>query len=289
MEVAQIKYVPIDFIKTAVIGMTPDHFHNNPLLTNPKSIFDSEILTKTIYSHKNLSIKIFENNNRIEFSGSLHTFYNNGMHNYNDFNSKAFIIALNSLYLDLGIKPQNLYIIHLEWGYNIKPPVKTNYILDRLLQHKSVNKTVGIDCKIEGKYSQFKHSAKILKIYNKGMHFKIGYEMLRVEIKQINWSEYRLKGITTLQDFIKADKTLFVDELLHQWKRTILYDIQDTLEPKNLQYQTAIFWDELRENKSNKTFKYHFDKLNKLNESIGRNTKNKIIDLIIKKSNELQL
>ena len=284
-----IRYVPIDFIKTKVIGLTPNHFRNNPLLINPKSVFDGEILTKTIYSYKNLSIKIFENNNRIEFSGSLHTFYNGGIHNYNDFNSKAFTIALNSLYSDLGIKPENLYIIHLEWGYNIKPPIKTNYILDRLIQHKSVNKTVGIDCKIEGKYTQFKHSTKILKIYNKGMHFKVGYEVLRVEIKQINWSEFRLKGIITLQDFIIADKTQFVDELLHQWERTILYDIRDNLEPKILQYQTSMFWDELRENKSNKTFKYHFDKLNALNESIGLNTKNKTTDLIIKKSNELQL
>ena len=283
------RYVPIDFIKTKVIGLTPNHFRNNPLLINPKSIFDGETLTKTIYSYKNLSIKIFENNNRIEFSGSLHTFYNGGIHNYNDFNLEAFTIALNSLYSDLGIKPENLYIIHLEWGYNIKPPIKTNYILDRLIQHKSVNKTVGIDCKIEGKYTQFKHSTKILKIYNKGMHFKVGYEVLRVEIKQINWSEFRLKGIITLQDFIIADKTQFVDDLLHQWERTILYDIRDNLEPKILQYQTSMFWDELRENKSNKTFKYHFDKLKALNESIGLNTKNKTTDLIIKKSNELQL
>ena len=284
-----IRYVPIDFIKTKVIGLTPNHFRNNPLLINPKSVFDGEILTKTIYSYKNLSIKIFENNNRIEFSGSLHTYYNDGKHNYNDFDSRAFTIALHSLYSDLGIKPENLYIIHLEWGYNIKPPIKTNYILDRLIQHKSVNKTVGIDCKIEGKYTQFKHSTKILKIYNKGMHFKVGYEVLRVEIKQINWSEFRLKGIITLQDFIIADKTQFVDELLHQWERTILYDIRDNLEPKILQYQTSMFWDELRENKSNKTFKYHFDKLKALNESIGLNTKNKTTDLIIKKSNELQL
>ena len=75
-----IRYVPIDFIKTKVIGLTPNHFRNNPLLINPKSVFDGEILTKTIYSYKNLSIKIFENNNRIEFSGSLHTFYNGGIH-----------------------------------------------------------------------------------------------------------------------------------------------------------------------------------------------------------------
>lgn len=289
MEVTEIKYVPIDFIKAKVIGLTPTHFDNNPLLEKPNSIFKDDILKKTIYKYKNLSIKIFENNERIELSGSLHTFYNDGAHNYNDFNSGAFAAAIDRLYLDLGIKPENLYLVQLEWGYNIKPPVETNYILDSLIQHKSVNKTVCIDCKYDGKYTQFKHSAKILKIYNKGMHFKLGYELLRIEIKQTNWSKYRLEGIKTLKDFINADKTLFVNELLHQWERIIIYDIKNNLDPKILNYQRSIFWDDLRKNKPNKVFKDHFDKLDTLNESIGLNTKNKIKKLIIKKSNELQL
>ena len=79
-----MRYIPIDFIKAKIINLPPEHFENNPLFKEPKSIFKGEHLSKTIYKHKNLSIKIFENNKRIEFSGSLHTFYNDGEHNYND-------------------------------------------------------------------------------------------------------------------------------------------------------------------------------------------------------------
>lgn len=288
MDYNQINYIPIDFIKAKVIGLEANHFYDNPILKNPKSIFKGELLEKTIYRHKNLIIKIFEGCNRIEFSGSLHTFYNNGLHNYNDLSLRAFKTSLNNLYLDLGIKPDNLYILHLEWGYNLKPPLRTDYILDNLIQHKSVNKTVGIDCKVEGKYIQFKHSTKILKVYNKGKQFKLNQELIRIEIKQTNWSKYRLDGLVTLQDFIDTNKNHFVNELIHQWERVILYDILRR-NKKHIKYQTLSFWVELRLHRSNKNFKYHFDKLNRLNQINGFNTKNKITELLIKKGNELQL
>lgn len=289
MNIRSSRYIPIDFIKAQILDLSPEHFQSNSLLENPKSLFNGELLTKTIYSYKNLSIKIFENNNRIELSGSLHTFYNDGKHNYNDFSHESFSMALKALYNELGIAPSNLYLLHLEWGFNITPPRSTNYILDRAIQHNSVNKTVGIDCKVEGKYIQFKHSTKILKIYNKGMHFQLGKELIRIEIKQTNWSEYRLNGIRTLQDFIDDDKQPFYDQLLHQWNRVILYDIDDKKTTQYLKYQTHTFWDQLRQTRSNKSFKYHFDKLKRINETDGFNTQNKITELIINKGNELQL
>ncbi len=289
MRELSIRYIPIDFIKAKVVGLTPNFFYKNPLLKDPKSVYDGDELTKTIYKHKNLSIKIFENNNRIEFSGSLHTFYNNGEHNYNDFNLTSFKMALNALYSDLGIRPHNLYLIHLEWGFNLIPPMPSNYILDREVQHNSINKTNAIDCPKDGKYCQFKHSTKILKTYNKAKHFKLPYELFRIEIKQINWSKYRLMGIITLQDFIDADKKPFYDELIKQWQRVILYDINEEMNNSYVKYQTATYWDELRRNKSNKCFKYHFDKLDMLNKTIGFDTKDKMTELIIKKGNELQL
>ena len=190
MVARSISYVPVDFVKAQVIGLKPEHFQNNALFNKPISIFNGELLSKTIYTYKNLTIKVFENNNRVEFSGSLHTFYNDGKHNYNDFGKKRFNEALMRLSDTLNIRPENLYLLHLEWGYNIVPPKETNYVLDRLIQHKSVNKTVGVDCKIEGKYIQFKHSTMILKIYNKGQQFKLKDEVLRMEIKQTNWSKY---------------------------------------------------------------------------------------------------
>jgi hypothetical protein len=232
---------------------------------------------------------IFDNNNRIEFKGSLHTFYNDGGHNHNDFGINEFTIALKLLYEDLNISPSNLYLIHLEWGFNIIVPFSVRYVLDRLIQHGSVNKTVGMDCQIEGHYLQFKHSTFTSKYYNKGLHSKLDVELIRIEIKQTNWSEYRRSGIVTLEDFIQADKTPFINELISQWNKVVLYDIDNDKTDKFLKYQTHTFWDNLRKTKSNKSFKYHFDKLKNLNNKIGFNIQNRITELIIKKGNELQL
>lgn len=289
MAILSLDYLPIDFIKAKVNDLSPEHFTSNPLFTNNiTSIFKNDILSKTILKFQNLEIRIFENNNRIELLGSLHTFYNKGKHNHNDFNNLMFLDSLNRLKIELGISPENLYILQLEWGFNIKPPMNCDYILDRLIQHNSVNKTIGKDSEQEGKYIKFEHSDYTLKAYNKGKYFNLKKEILRIELKQTNWRKYRIKGIITLADFIKTDKTLFLNELIHQWNRIIFYDIKSEDE-KLTKYLTPTFWKDLRKNKSRKTFKAHFDKLKRLNKVEGYNNQDVICKLMIQKGNELQL
>lgn len=286
-----IKYIPIDFIKAEVIGLSKSVFENNPLLDFicKVSTGTGEVFEDNKEAHyKNLKIQIFKSG-RIWISGSIHVYYNDGKHNYNDMNQTCFEKALKQLKKDLFIEPANLKILNLEWGFNITPPTTSNYILDRVIQHLSVNKTVGIDCKIEGKYIQFKHSNYILKLYNKGLQYKLNKEVLRIEIKRINWSKYRALDIYTLEDFMNHDKKIFLDELIIQWNNIIFYDIDNTITKKHIEYQTNIFWNERNNSYSRKNKKYHFDKLKKLNETIGHNTQNKTIEILIKKGNELQV
>ena len=284
-----VKYVPIDFIKAQVLNKKKHHFLSNDLFGNVNHIYKNGALSKTILTYKNLKITIYENNHRIELSGSLHTFYNNGKHNHNDFGYLAFLKALEWLKQDLDLEPSDLYLIQLEWGYNLKLPLNVGEFLDRCIQHRSVNKTVGIDCPKDGKYIQFKHSNYILKVYDKGTQFKLPEEVLRVEIKRTNWSEYRNLGITTFQDFIDYDKSIFLNELITQWERILFFDLEVCEENKFLKYSNQSFWTELRRTKSNKNFKYHFDKLKELNKNIGLNRRLDIVAEIIKKGNELQL
>lgn len=284
-----LEYIPLDFIKAEVRGINPNVFFNNPLLDAPKSIYKGELLTQTIFKYKNITIKIFSNNNRIVLSGSLHTLSNNGQHNYNDFSKTQFKAVIMQLYEVFNITPKNLYIIQLEWSFNIVPPKPSNYIIDGCIQHKSVNKTDGIDCPTDGKYIQFKHAHMILKIYNKALQNKLPNEILRIEIKQTNWSKYRLQGIITLADFINAPKNQFLEELIKQWKSVIFYDLKPSHNDEYLKYQSKVFWSDLRANKTRKTVKDNFDKLKQLNALNGFNTQNKVSELIIKKSNEFQL
>jgi len=290
MSFQSASYVPVDYIKCELKGIEKSLLFNNKLL-DFKSVLNrrtGEISENMVAHFKNIKIIIF-GSGRIWFSGSLHMFYNDGKHNHNDFNKSAFQSILNELKISLGIYPENMRILNLEWGFNIIPPCQTNYILDRVIQHKSVNKTVKIDCPIDGKYIQFKHSNYILKLYNKGQHFKLNKELFRIEIKQTNWSSYRTKGIETLQQFIDVDKTFFVNEILKKWQMVVFYDINNLITYSYVIFSSQIFWSDLRKNSYRKKFKDNFDKLKELNKSIGFDNQDKISALIKAKSNELQV
>lgn len=282
-------YIPIDFLKAEVIGLNIDVFKQNPCLKPICSKHDDDVLLWTKYKYLNIRIKIYENGNRIEFAGSLHTLYNKGQHNHNDFTIEAFKIALKLLYEKLLIKPENLRIMQLEWGYNLVIYFAIKNLLDGAIQHKGINKTVKMDDPKEGEYLQFKHQNYTLKLYNKALHFKLeNKQIFRFEIKQTNWSKYRSSGIKTLLDFINCDKSIFFDELVKQFEQIILFDIKPEY-TKYDKYSKKLFWEQLRQSKSNKTFKYHRDKLKSLNRKFGLNYQNTIIKLLIKKGNELQL
>lgn len=284
-----LKYIPIDFIKAEITGLSKEMFHRNPRIGIPKTQFVEDVLHYTLYKYKNLSIKIFENSDRIIFAGSLHTFFNNGIHNYNDFDYSCFELALERLSEELGIEPKNLRILQLEWGFNITPPKPSNYILDRLVHHRSVPPTKGKDSMEDGHYLQFVHSDYRLKVYDKAKHFDLKGELLRIEMKQTNWKKYRKMGIVTFSDFIACEKEVFYKELISQWQRIVFYDIDNNITENYIRYALISYWKDLRKATSNKNFKYHFDKLELLNFEKGYNCKTIISNSILAKGNKFQL
>lgn len=278
-------YIPIDFIKAVVKGVDVEVFTQNPLLEFTEIVDKHGEVKCSIAEYYNLVIKV-RRNNRIELSGSFHIFFNEGRHNFNDFDKHSFLWVTKHLAQTLKIEPHHLYILHLEWGLNINPNKPTNDILDHCCQHRSVMRTNRIDS-IEGRYIQFEHSEYILKLYNKGLQYGAGKEIFRVEIKQINWSKYRKLGVKTLADFIEFPKELFINELITQWQSVVLYDIDETIEKLFIDYDRETFWKGLR-NKSRTTFKRHFDKLKELNQTKGFDTQMIITEILLDKFRELR-
>ena len=280
-------YIPIDFIKCQLIDVDIQR-----LLSNPKLYFTMGVCNTTgevkkyTAKHFNFIVEVYPSGYAI-LKGSIHAFYNNGKHNYNDFDVYAFNTALMQLQKDLGITAQNLKLLRLEWGFNIVPPIETNEILNHLHQHKKVMPLDNIDCNTDGNYKQFKHSAFILKVYNKALHFKLPINLMRVEIKQTNWSKWRKKGIVTLHDFIQVDKTMFLDELINQWQRVVYCGAHLNKSKKWSKYDNRNFWRTLRETKSPKTFSKHFNRLQKLNTLGGLNIQTQVSEIIKAKAIEL--
>lgn len=285
-----IHYIPVDFIKAEIIGLKRTELENNSLLD-----FISAVNRKTgeVYDYqearyKNMKIEIYPSN-RIILSGSLHILANDGEHNYNDFTHTMFVSVLSELKNKIAVEAFHLRIIHLEWGVNIVPPILTGLIIDRSLIHKKKAKTVNIDDPKEGKYIQFKHNNYVLKMYDKGLQHQLGFQLLRIEMKQTNWSNYRREGIVTLHDFIRADKRDFMNTLISHWNAIIYYGLKSSYNGRYIKYVNPIYWNDLFQNKSRTAIKKQVDHLKKLNKSIGDNMQCKIGDLICEKVNELQL
>ena len=280
------EYIPLDFIKTQVIGLSKEHFTDNKKLLFTTQLKDRDEVRFEWCEIDNMKLKIYPSG-YIEFSGSLHKYFNKGRHNYNDFDFKVFKLVLKRLYKEYRVKPENLRIIQLEYGFNLVPDdVKTDTILKGLLQHK----TVSFDRfnNRHGTYYQAEHTQYFLKVYNKAKQYKLPNECLRIEIKQKNWTNYRKDGINTLQDFIEVDKTRFVGYLIDRWDEVVFFDLTNSNLKKWDKYSNELFWRDLRRNKSNKTFSVHHKRLRELNRKHGNNTQSKLSKWVYSKLNELQ-
>lgn len=273
-------YIPIDFIKCKVIGLSLDHFKQNMNLIEYES--KKENKSKYLYYSKdNIKIKYFVESGLITLSGSLHKYFNDGLHNHSLFTYENYLNALERLKNDFAVEPENLYILTLEYGVNLKPPIKTKRILDNLLMHRQTISETKIN-NIRGHYKQFKHDKYIIKAYDKAKQFKLKYELMRFEIKETNWSENRLKhGIKTLADFNKSDKTIFVNRLINKWDEIIFYDPTINGLDKWDKYSNENFWsdDNIKKQKSK-----HLKRLNDLiknhSDNIKRQISNEIINII---------
>ena len=280
------EYIPIDFIKAQIIGLDKEHFLNNdklvfewykPKKPNKKPYWFNEF--------ENIEIKIYETGS-IYFSGSLHKFYNNGLHNHNEFNKGAYFETLERIKSIYGIEPENIRVIQLEYGVNILPPIQTNDILNNLIQHKNKDFEQKIS-NDNGKYYQCEHANYIIKIYNKSLQYGCKNEVLRIEIKQTNWSEHRQQGFNTLHDFNKWNKYQFVNNLLTKWNEVIFYDPTNRDVEKWGKYSNVNFWRELR-TKSHTTQKKHTDRLRELNKTKGKNVQKRVNDEVVNMMNNLQ-
>lgn len=278
-------YIPIDYIKCEVIGLSKEYFLNNPKLTFTPKIKDRDELHFHYLIDENMKLKVYENN-KIFIDGSLHKYANNGIHNHDDFNNIRFIEVLDKLNKRLGIKPENMRILCLEYGFNITPPIHPDLIIDHLLKHKQKDSEILLS-NDRAKYRQFEHQDYIIKTYNKGKQYNRKEDILRIEVKQTDWTKYRRIGMNTLDEFINHDKTIFVNDLLNKWNEILFYDPTITDNAKYLHYRDVNYWNGLRA-KSNKTYSVHAKRLREINATKGANIQKQISDTILEKVQNMQ-
>lgn len=280
-------------------------FNNHPLLNffDVVNLSTGEIKTVNTMGHKitpskkaeykGLIFKIYETGTII-ISGSLHKYWNDGKHNYNDFGIQELVNVLKDLKTKFNLEPQHCTLKCVEIGINITPPIKTNQIIINCFMHKTTLFEYQKNSNT-GKYIKAKHSQYDVKLYNKALqylakHYQIDCEIMRIEIKYTKMQKLNEKGIYTLSDLINYGLYNFRKELCTEWHNILFYDntIQiDSLstQSKNkiLEYSNPNYWAELLNRKQHKNFTYHKDRLKQLTEIHSKNIKDQIEKLILEK------
>jgi hypothetical protein len=270
------------------------YFEQHPLLEfqNLLNTTTGELSIKSNAFYRGLEFKIYDITEktpykRLTIEGSLHKYWNNGAHNFNDFGINEIQEVKQDLKETFNIDFNNCLLKQLEIGINILPPVKTKQILRYCLIHKT-SQLKSIYTKDEGNYIQTKNQRHFIKLYDKRTHyvnkgFEIDTEIFRIEKKWSKMVELNDKGIFTLNDLIKHDLLNFKSDLLNLWNDVLFYDWQSLKGLKhNVSYSNVNYWLELKETNYN-NFKYHRNNLNNLIKKQPNNLKKQIADLISNK------
>jgi len=297
----------IDYIKIVIYDIKLiDNIWSNHLLefyeVKEKRISKDEVKTYSKKTYKNLLFEKFYN--RLEISGSIHTFKNNGIHNANVF---SFIEAINTIYqiknlfnLDLTL----CKIVNLEYGLNLIPKENVKNIILWLKYHNRNEFRYFPGLKYAKQSATFKKNGKVnkykfLKAYAKGLQLFDGktygnINTLRIEVKSKESKYINSLGIYTLKDLTES-KTYYrlSKELLKEWENVLLLDMNlQSMNNKRLnKYLNTDFW----ENSINQ-YRNHFPKhkqnyfslLNQYPDNLHKNIYSLIQEKLIQFENELK-
>lgn len=214
-----------DFVKTSNQYLDIQKLNLNPLLKFDLEVNSDYEIEKRIAEYQNLKFKITDEK-YININGSLHKYFNNGNHNYNDFGIIQLVEVLSDLYIKFDINPFLTPLNNLEFGVNVIIPFKTNSFLNSIISYK------GKEYEIEryngkGYLLRFSFDHYELKIYNKGYQYNQDENILRFEIKVRKMEYFRARNIEIkrLSDLLNPGiYPRLKDCLLKAFSELVIYD-----------------------------------------------------------------
>src|SRR5690606_38051632 len=229
----------IDFIKSTIVNTDFSILEDNPLLDFCYKVNPHTGLIRTVNKHgckitpykdayyKGLTFKIYDTGT-ITVEGSLHKYYNEGKHNYNDFTKDNLNEVLKDIRYKFNIRLEHYVLQNLEVGINITPPLNTTEIIGNCYLHRR-NHFENTYNSQEGKYYQCRYQQYIIKLYDKARHyrvkgFEIENEIMRFEIKHTKMQKLNKLGIETLSNLRYLDFEIFKMQLIKEWEYILYYE-----------------------------------------------------------------
>ncbi|WP_026726463.1 hypothetical protein [Flavobacterium sasangense] len=243
----------IDFIKIKISdeALINQVWNNEILIYEGKSEkrFDDEIKELFTKSYKNLYFTKFQN--RLEIKGSLHYFFNGGLHNANDFNIYDCIGTIEQIKELFKLDLYKCKLINLEYGVNINPIIKVDDLVQNLIYHEKrqfTRPTTHFNYKIAGN-----EAYKQIKAYDKSVQFpKQCFNTFRFEVKTKQAKFINSLGLFTLQDLTENNcYNKLINSLVNEWDNVLLFDKSKQVDEK---FYNTNFWEDILKNGNRNKF-----------------------------------
>lgn len=293
----------IDFIKIVIRDpRLISILWNNPQIEyyseDEKRISIDEIRKTEKRQLKNLIFT--KHHNQIEITGSIHYYFNDGLHNANDFTVEDCINAIIEINKILDLDLKKCVIVNLEFGVNIIPPLSTKDLITSLKYHERNEFRYYQSLKYAKQSSSFNkdnqvNQYKIIKAYAKGLQKFKGYDhpeanLFRFEVKSKRSKYYNKFGIVTLYDLLNKNVyNRLSDELIKEWENVLVLDKITAFSNQNKvsKYLSSDFWENALQGHRN-SFTHHKKRYYHLLENNPANIYNSIRELIIQKVDQLK-
>jgi len=217
----------IDFIKTKNIELPNPEILEWEFTTNQTT---GEIRPVEVAEYNGLKFK--RKSGKIFLSGSLHRYFNEGQHNYNDFHYNDLKNVLNDIKTRFKLNLDTTEIENVEVGINLVIPYSPDKVINSLVLHRGQP-----FCKFpKGRGVECSHAQYYIKVYDKGLQFKLSENVLRLEIKVIKMQFLQSQNIPlrTLNDLLNTDILQGLGELLTRTIEEIIWTDSKLLNSKKV-------------------------------------------------------
>lgn len=290
----------MDFLKLYITDiLLIKYLENHNLLKWVKSedrfnYFDNEVIkTKIVKHYKGILFCFYSN--RVEILFKPHYYFNNGLHNANDFTINDCINIIlefkNTFKIDLHL----LKVKNIEFGINILSPICIKKLIAFIQYHErnEFKSEVGLAyCKRSSKVNLkgINNKYKSIKAYAKGIQFPeyTHIDTFRFEVKSKESKYINRLGVYTANDLLNFDCYLnMANEIINEFDKVLLLDCEtdfmsltDKEQAKIKDYQNTITWFNISQdtykNRFNKEREKYYNLLNK----IPNNLKNRLTKTI---------
>ena len=225
-----------------------------------------------IKSFKNLIFK--KTDYCLEISGSLHKYFNEGLHNSNDFSVFHCIKLISEICNNFKINPNLCKVSSLEFGVNVVLQLPVTDVINwlRFYKTKQFAKT-----QTSLEYFLFAGSYYFgIKAYYKTIHFPIHCDgnVFRFEWKKRESKYLKEKGVFTFADLQKpSNYLLFSNILCTAWNDVLIFDKRTK---KGAKYLNTDLWLDFRDKHHRNTFNLKREKYYKI---LGKNNLHNVIYL----------